>query len=147
MFEVYQMSEDENEAANEERLCHTLEEVLPHYSLVIIADYGHGMFTPRIIDLLSREARCLAVNTQANAGNHGFNTVSKYPRANYLCISESEIPPGSPLTPRGPAPDRREGGREAGVSASHGHTRAAGHALLQQGGWVRASACPDRPLR
>jgi rfaE bifunctional protein kinase chain/domain len=91
MFEVYQMSEDENEAANEERLCHTLEEVLPRYNLVIVADYGHGMFTPRVIDLLSREARCLAVNTQANAGNHGFNTASKYPRANYLCISESEI--------------------------------------------------------
>lgn len=91
MFEVYQMSEDENEAVNEERLCHTLEEVLPRYNLVIVADYGHGMFTPRVIDLLGREARCLAVNTQANAGNHGFNTVSKYPRANYVCISESEI--------------------------------------------------------
>jgi sugar/nucleoside kinase (ribokinase family) len=49
------------------------------------------MFTPRVIDLLSREARCLAVNTQANAGNHGFNTVSKYPRADYICVSESEI--------------------------------------------------------
>jgi rfaE bifunctional protein kinase chain/domain/rfaE bifunctional protein nucleotidyltransferase chain/domain len=91
MFEVYQMNEDENEAANEERLCRTLEEVLPRYNLVIVADYGHGMFTPRVIDLLSREARCLAVNTQANAGNHGFNTVSKYPRANYVCVSESEI--------------------------------------------------------
>ena len=91
MFEVYQMSEDENEAANEERLCHTLEEVLPRYDLVIVADYGHGMFTPRVIDLLGSEARCLAVNTQANAGNHGFNTVSKYPRADYVCISEGEI--------------------------------------------------------
>jgi rfaE bifunctional protein kinase chain/domain len=91
MFEVYQMSEDESEAANEQRLCQTLEEVLPRYNLVIVADYGHGMFAPRVIDLLSREARCLAVNTQANAGNHGFNTVSKYPRANYVCISESEI--------------------------------------------------------
>jgi rfaE bifunctional protein kinase chain/domain len=91
MFEVYQMNEDENEAANEERLCRTLEEVLPRYNLVIVTDYGHGMFTPRVIDLLGREARCLAVNTQANAGNHGFNTVSKYPRANYVCVSEGEI--------------------------------------------------------
>jgi rfaE bifunctional protein kinase chain/domain len=91
MFEVYQMSEDANEAANEDRLCHTLEEMLPRYNLVIAADYGHGMFTPRVVDLLAREARCLAVNTQANAGNHGFNTVSKYPRANYVCVSESEI--------------------------------------------------------
>jgi rfaE bifunctional protein kinase chain/domain len=91
MFEVYHMSEDENAVANEERLCQTLEEVLPRYDLVVVADYGHGMFTPRVIELLGGQARCLAVNTQANAGNHGFNTISKYPRANYVCISENEI--------------------------------------------------------
>jgi len=33
----------------------------------------------------------LAVNTQLNAANHGFNTISKYHRADYICISESEI--------------------------------------------------------
>lgn len=91
MFEVYQMNEDENEAANEERLSNSLEEVLPRYDLVIVTDYGHGMFTPRVIETLSTHARMLAVNTQANAGNHGFNTVSKYPRADYICVSESEI--------------------------------------------------------
>jgi cytidyltransferase-like protein len=91
MFEVYQMSEDENEAANEQRLCHALEEMLPLYNLVIVADYGHGMFTPRVIDVLGREARCLAVSAQASPGIHGFNTIFKYPRANYVCGSESEL--------------------------------------------------------
>jgi hypothetical protein len=31
------------------------------------------------------------VNTQVNAHNRGFNTVSKYPRADYICVSENEI--------------------------------------------------------
>jgi sugar/nucleoside kinase (ribokinase family) len=33
----------------------------------------------------------LAVNTQSNAGNHGYHTISKYPRADYFCIAENEM--------------------------------------------------------
>jgi sugar/nucleoside kinase (ribokinase family) len=49
------------------------------------------MMTPEIADLLSTEAKFLAINTQVNAGNLGFNTVSKYRRADYICISEREL--------------------------------------------------------
>lgn len=91
MFEVYLMNEDQDAAVNSERFCTMLRDALPRYDLVIVTDYGHGMIDEAVIDLLSREARCLAVNTQANAGNYGFNTVSKYPRADYICVSEKEI--------------------------------------------------------
>jgi sugar/nucleoside kinase (ribokinase family) len=33
----------------------------------------------------------LAVNAQVNAGNLGYNTISKYPRADFICISEKEL--------------------------------------------------------
>ena len=45
----------------------------------------------RVVAFVCERARCLAINTQTNAGNHGFNTVSKYPRADYICVSENEI--------------------------------------------------------
>ena len=48
------------------------------------------MLDPQSVDILC-EARCLAVNTQSNAGNHGFNTISKYSRADYVCVSEYEL--------------------------------------------------------
>src|SRR5262249_19753174 len=54
-------------------------------------DYGHGLFTPEIIDLLCKESRFLAVNTQTNAANQGFNTISKYSRANFIGLSEKEL--------------------------------------------------------
>src|SRR5205807_10456559 len=41
--------------------------------------------------MLTTRASFLAVNTQVNAHNRGFNTISKYPRAAYICISENEI--------------------------------------------------------
>jgi sugar/nucleoside kinase (ribokinase family) len=56
-----------------------------------VTDYGHGMFTPKIVELLCGQDRFLAVNTQTNAANQGFNSPSKYSRANYLCLSEKEL--------------------------------------------------------
>lgn len=91
MFEVYLMNDDQDAAANSERLCAKLREILPQYDVVIVTDYGHGLFDEAVIDVLCKEAKCLAVNTQANAGNYGFNTVSKYPRADYICVSEKEL--------------------------------------------------------
>jgi sugar/nucleoside kinase (ribokinase family) len=46
---------------------------------------------PSIVKLLSERAKKLAVNSQVNAHNRGFNTISKYPRADYICLSESEL--------------------------------------------------------
>lgn len=91
MFEVYFMREDEAAEANSARLAALLEERLGDYDVVIVTDYGHGMLGPASVEVLSRRARCLSVNTQTNADNHGFNTVSKYPHADYLCVSEKEL--------------------------------------------------------
>jgi sugar/nucleoside kinase (ribokinase family) len=49
------------------------------------------MISPEVAGLLAAKARFLAINTQVNAGNQGFNTVSKYRRANFISISEKEI--------------------------------------------------------
>ena len=59
--------------------------------MVIVTDYGHGMFGPEAVKILCEKAKFLAINTQLNAGNRGFNTVSKYPRADLICVSENEI--------------------------------------------------------
>ncbi len=90
LFEVYEMDE---RAANDETpwLLETLPDLIANADLVIVADYGHGLLTPPVIDLISKQATCLAVNTQANAGNHGFNTISKYPRADFISLSEREL--------------------------------------------------------
>ncbi len=91
MFEVYRMNDEALDARADADLCDRLRGLLPNYDLVIVADYGHGMLTARAIDVLCRHARFLAVNTQSNAGNHGFNMISKYPRADYVCLAHREV--------------------------------------------------------
>ncbi len=65
--------------------------VLRDYDLVLVADYGHGFLGRDLIGLLAAEARHLAINAQTNSANTGFNLVTKYPRADYVCIDEPEV--------------------------------------------------------
>lgn len=90
LFEVYIMNDQISDDCNHEMTTH-LRDLLPQFDLVIVTDYGHGMLTPEVIQLLCSQARFLAINTQTNAANRGFNTVSKYSRADYICVSEAEM--------------------------------------------------------
>ena len=103
LFEVYVMDEAAAERKSPD-ICALLERILPEFDVVIAADYGHGMIGPAVTDLVCRSAPCLAVNTQVNAGNHGFNTVSKYRRADFVSLSEKEIR----LETRNPSGDLRD---------------------------------------
>ena len=40
---------------------------------------------------MCKKAKFLAVNTQTNSANTGFNLITKYPRADYICIDEPEL--------------------------------------------------------
>jgi sugar/nucleoside kinase (ribokinase family) len=42
------------------------------------------------IDILLAGSRFLAVNAQSNSANHGYNPVTRYPRADFICIDAPE---------------------------------------------------------
>lgn len=74
----------------EEAIVEHLKSKIKKYDLVIVSDYGHGLITPKIVGLLCEQSRFLAVNAQANSANMGFNLITKYPRADYICIDSKE---------------------------------------------------------
>lgn len=59
--------------------------------ILIAADYGHGFFTSQIIEKFEQQNLFFAVNTQSNAGNRGYNTISKYGNADLVCLNSGEI--------------------------------------------------------
>ena len=91
LFEVYEFNDELLSSSEEDALYSVLEPHLSDFDVVIAADFGHGLITPRITELLCNRARFLAVNTQLNAANTGFHSISKYPRADYLCVHDGEI--------------------------------------------------------
>lgn len=90
-FEIYVIDDRILDTSENQHLCAKLDAHLPEFDVVIVTDFGHGMLTKEAIALLGSKAKFLAVNTQVNAGNRGFNTISKYPRADYICLNETEI--------------------------------------------------------
>jgi len=91
LLEIYVMDDSYLKSEQDQALCNMVRKHLPRCDLVIVADYGHGTLSRDMIDLLTKEAPFLAVNTQSNAGNRGFNTISKYSRADFVSLAEHEM--------------------------------------------------------
>jgi rfaE bifunctional protein kinase chain/domain/rfaE bifunctional protein nucleotidyltransferase chain/domain len=88
---VYEFNDQMLAADEESQVLATLDALLPQVDLVIASDFGHGLITQAIADRLADKAPFLVVNAQINAANVGFHTISKYKRADYVCIHEGEI--------------------------------------------------------
>ncbi len=91
MFEMYVMDDTKALSADVAALVDRVEDVAADYDVVVVTDYGHGMMAPAVIEAVTRSSKFLSVNTQSNAGNRGFNTISKYARADYVCLAAHEI--------------------------------------------------------
>jgi len=91
MFEIAFLDDAELPASVAAEVGSYLRGVLGQYDLVLVADYGHGFLNRDLILLLTAESRFLAVNAQTNSANSGFNLVTKYQRADYVCIDEPEV--------------------------------------------------------
>jgi len=75
----------------ENKICEYLDSSLNKFDMVLVTDFGHGLITPKIVRILCKKANFLAVNVQTNSANLGFNVVTKFPRADFICIDEPEI--------------------------------------------------------
>lgn len=91
LFEVYVMNDTDLPPEEISRMTGWLREVSGDYDMVIASDFGHGAISREMVRVLTAKSKFLAVNTQANAGNRGFHTITRYPRADYACIAEHEL--------------------------------------------------------
>ena len=92
LFEICHL-EDANHmpASLENEIGGYLEKNIKKFDMVLAADFGHGLITPRIVGMLCKKAKFLAVNVQTNSANLGFNLITKFSRADYICIDEPEL--------------------------------------------------------
>jgi bifunctional ADP-heptose synthase (sugar kinase/adenylyltransferase) len=71
------------------------QEALPDfddYDLVLIADFGHGLMTPKAINsqIARRRESFVAAMAQVNSSNYGFNLPTKYSGAEYYSVNRTE---------------------------------------------------------
>jgi bifunctional ADP-heptose synthase (sugar kinase/adenylyltransferase) len=90
LFEVGVFDDRELPSEIDAELAYYLGRVAPKYDLVVVADFGHGLLSSRSIEHLARTPAFIALNTQLNSINYGYHVVTKWPRADYVCIDEEE---------------------------------------------------------
>ncbi len=91
LFEVHKINQRDLSASEQSMLQDQILLRINEYDLVLVVDFGHGFISPDTARLISEKAKFLAVNAQANSGNRGFNVISKYPSAAFICLNDLEI--------------------------------------------------------
>lgn len=89
LFEVYSKERIAPPELERERFNVRLIEAVRDADVVVVIDFGHGLMDAKARHIVEG-AKFLAVNAQTNAANHGFNMVTKYERAHYICVDEPE---------------------------------------------------------
>lgn len=79
-----------------------ISENAPKHDIIIVADFGHGMFEGAVLDEIAHLNSFIALNVQTNSSNFGFNPFTKHERWDYLSIDERECRLGmhDRLTPK-----------------------------------------------
>ncbi len=90
LFEINYIKNQNINGKSETSIIDGLREQIPRHDLVMVADFGHGLITPRMVQAMGQYAHLLAVNTQTNAANVGFNMITKYRSPRFACLSEEE---------------------------------------------------------
>lgn len=89
LFEVYSDRDIELTGPQRALLQIEIQKRVRESDVVVVLDFGHGLFGQAEREMVA-SSRFLAVNAQTNTGNFGFNPVTRYVRADYVCVDEPE---------------------------------------------------------
>lgn len=63
---------------------------ISQFDAVIVNDFGHGLIDVKTAKIISQEAKFLCLNSQTNSANRGFNLITKYEKADFICLDLPE---------------------------------------------------------
>lgn len=89
--EVYYMDDNLLGKSNLKKVLNYLHNIKSKFDVIILIDYGHGFLNNEIYKLLRKKTKFLAINCQTNSANLGFNLITKYKKADYICVDEPEL--------------------------------------------------------
>jgi len=90
LFEVYFGGVEQDRSGLDQFFCQWLAGHAAEFDTVVVTDFGNGLISREIAHAISEYARFLVVNTQVNSGNRGYHVITRYPRADFLCLNEPE---------------------------------------------------------
>ena len=90
LFEINYVDKHQMSEEDDEQISSWLEKNIGNYDAVVCNDFGHGLISEKSRNILSEKSKFLCLNAQTNSANRGFNYVTKYKRADFICIDAPE---------------------------------------------------------
>ncbi|MCX5713061.1 MAG: PfkB family carbohydrate kinase, partial [Candidatus Omnitrophica bacterium] len=91
LFEICYLDDALLKPGLEKYISQRLRKIVKDFDLVVVSDFGHGFLTDNLVKVICKEAKFLAVNTQTNGANMGFNFITRYLDVDYAALDELEI--------------------------------------------------------
>ena len=91
VFETYELPTELDYGAPSQEITELVKKEKINFDQVIIMDYGHYFFNHNFAQDYLQFSVPVAVNTQSNAGNRGFNPISNYIGSDYVFLNGSEV--------------------------------------------------------
>ena len=88
---VYKLNDEEISKKQETLFINGINKFAMKYDVIVVSDYGHGVFTNLVRKTIQKYSNKLFLNTQINSFNRGYHTLFKYKNLNTLVINESEL--------------------------------------------------------
>ena len=90
LFELYVMEDSPLPDEMQAELDRLISDIAPAANAVVVTDFGHGLIGPSAVQTMIEYSPFLGVNAQSNSANMGYNLVTRYPKADYVCIDAPE---------------------------------------------------------
>lgn len=91
LFETYSSNEQLLNEQQSVSLAEFIRQRSKEFDLIVVSDFGNGLINPLITKAVSSSPAFLAINTQINSGNRGYNVITHYQRANFISLNEPEL--------------------------------------------------------
>jgi rfaE bifunctional protein kinase chain/domain/rfaE bifunctional protein nucleotidyltransferase chain/domain len=91
MLGVYSINDEYLSENEEKKIIKYLNKNLSTYDLVIVADYGHGLITRNIANLIMKKSKYISLNAQKNSSNSSHYSLEKYKNLDSLSINLNEL--------------------------------------------------------
>jgi len=90
IFEINYINDSSISRKFESEVINYLESVVHEYDVILVSDFGHGFITNELIRKIEAFPKKLAVNSQTNGANAGYNLITKYRNTNFICLDAPE---------------------------------------------------------
>ncbi len=88
---IYNVDDSSISKQEEKLFLNKINKQIKTHDLIIISDYGHGMFTENVVSHISKLKKYKSLNAQINSTNMGFHNIRKYKNIQNIIINAGEL--------------------------------------------------------